>query len=121
MLKSDTNPASAGSPATRTMPKAADRASPDFDEFCAAISKLDFLFTPDTSAVHIASAFNIPVFGLYVKYNTNDMIWSPYKSKFECIITTEPNLNTVSFEDTIAKFKPFFESVLPYEQRNSKL
>jgi ADP-heptose:LPS heptosyltransferase len=96
-------------------------ASPDFDEFCAAISKLDFLFTPDTSAVHIASAFNIPVFGLYVKYNTNDMIWSPYKSKFDCIITTEPNLNTVSFEETIAKFKPFFESVLPYEQRNSIL
>ncbi|HEX3073761.1 MAG TPA: glycosyltransferase family 9 protein, partial [Ignavibacteriales bacterium] len=96
-------------------------ASPDFDEFCAAISKLNFLFTPDTSAVHIASAFNIPVFGLYVKYNTNDMIWSPYKSKFDCIITTEPNLNTVSFEETIAKFKPFFESVLPYEQRNSIL
>lgn len=96
-------------------------ASPDFDEFCAAISKLDFLFTPDTSAVHIASAFNIPVFGLYVKYNTNDMIWSPYKSKFDCIITTEPNLNTVSFEETIDKFKPFFESVLPYEQRNSIL
>lgn len=96
-------------------------ASPDFDEFCAAISKLDFLFTPDTSAVHIASAFNIPVFGLYVKYNTDDMIWSPYKSKFDCIITTEPNLNTVSFEETIDKFKPFFESILPYEQRNSIL
>ncbi len=91
--------------------------SPDFNEFSAMISKLDFLFTPDTSVVHIASAFQIPVFGIYVKYNTNDMIWSPYKSKFGCVITEEPNFDKLEFEETINKLKPFFEEI--YEERNS--
>ncbi|MFA8343339.1 MAG: glycosyltransferase family 9 protein, partial [Rhodothermaceae bacterium] len=49
--------------------------SPSFDIFSAMISRLDFLVTPDTSIIHIASAFEIPLFGLYVKYNTKDIIW----------------------------------------------
>ena len=52
--------------------------SKSFEEFSAAVSGLDILFTPDTSIVHIASVFEIPVFGIYVKYNTEDMIWSPF-------------------------------------------
>ncbi len=81
----------------------------NFNEFSAIIKKLDFLFTPDTSIIHIASAFMKPVFGIYVKYNTNNMIWSPYKSPFECVITEEPNLNNVSFKLVKEKFVPFFE------------
>jgi ADP-heptose:LPS heptosyltransferase len=80
-----------------------------FNDFSAIINKLDFLFTPDTSIIHVASAFMKPVFGIYVKYNTKDMIWSPYKSPFECVITEEPNLNNVSFESVKEKFIPFFE------------
>jgi len=91
--------------------------SPDFNIFSAMISKLDFLFTPDTSVIHIASAFQIPTFGIYVKYNTDDMIWSPYKSKFEAVITYEPNFDNLEFEETIKKLKPFFEEI--YEERNS--
>ncbi|MFC2135953.1 glycosyltransferase family 9 protein [Bacteroidota bacterium] len=44
--------------------------SPSFDEFAAMISKLNFLFTPDTSAVHLASAYHVPVFGIYARYFT---------------------------------------------------
>jgi ADP-heptose:LPS heptosyltransferase len=83
--------------------------SKDFDSFAAGISKLNFLFTPDTSVVHIASMYNIPVFGLYVKYNTQDMIWSPYNTKFDCIVTEEPTLKNVSYEEVINKFIPFLE------------
>lgn len=82
---------------------------PRFDEFAAMIKKLDLLFTPDTSIVHLASAFRIPMFGLYVKYNTKDLIWHPYGSPFEAIITSEPNLENVSFETVNEKFIPFFE------------
>lgn len=82
---------------------------PRFDEFAAMVKKLDLLFTPDTSIVHLASAFRIPMFGLYVKYNTNDLIWHPYGSPFEAIITGEPNLENVSFEIVNEKFVPFFE------------
>jgi ADP-heptose:LPS heptosyltransferase len=80
-----------------------------FNKFSAMIAKLDLLFTPDTSIVHIGSAYKKPVFGLYVKYNTADMIWSPYKSPFDCVITEEPTLKNVTFELVKEKFSPFFE------------
>lgn len=93
--------------------------TPDFNIFAAMISKLNFLFTPDTSIVHLASAYEIPMFGIYVKYNTTNMIWSPFKSKFDCVITEEPNFNNLEFEQAEEKFKTFFEKI--YEQRNSKV
>jgi len=83
--------------------------SKEFDNFAAGISKLNFLFTPDTSVVHIASIYKIPVFGLYVKYNTQDMIWSPYNTEFDCIVTEEPTLKNVSFEEVKNKLIPFLE------------
>lgn len=85
---------------------------PLFDEFAAMVKQLDFLFTPDTSIVHIASAYKIPMFGIYVKYNTDDMIWYPYKSSYEAIITSEPTLENVSFDSVKQKFLPFFEKHL---------
>jgi len=84
--------------------------SPSFDEFAAMISKLDFLFTPDTSIVHLASAFKIPMFGIYVQYNTNDLPWTPYQSRNEIVVTKEPNFINLSFEEVIPKLKPFIES-----------
>ncbi len=84
----------------------------DFGNFAAAIMNLDFLITPDTSVVHIASEKKIPLFGIYVKYNTDDMIWSPYNTAFECIITEEPTLKNISFESVIIKLIPFLEKHL---------
>jgi ADP-heptose:LPS heptosyltransferase len=94
--------------------------NPIFEEFAAMIDSLNLLFTPDTSIVHIASAFKVPVFGLYVKYNTNDKIWSPYKSEFECIITEEPTLHNVTFNSVNHKLIPFFEK-LYYEYSNKNM
>lgn len=94
--------------------------SPSFDVFSAMISKLDFLISPDTSIIHIASAYEIPVFGLYVKYNTKDMIWSPYKSKFDYVVTEEPTLKNVKFEEVKNKLKPFFENVY-YDETNTRM
>lgn len=92
--------------------------SKDFDIFAAGISKLNMLFTPDTSVVHICSKFRIPVFGLYVKYKKNDMIWNPYNSEFEAVITVEPTLENVTFDEVKNKFIPFLEKHLN-AKRNS--
>lgn len=89
----------------------------DFDEFAAMINRVNLLFTPDTSIVHIASAFNVPVFGLYVKYNTDHMVWYPYKSDYEVIITSEPTLENISSEIVKEKFIPFFEKYF-YEYKS---
>ncbi len=91
-----------------------------FDEFAAIISKLDLLFTPDTSAVHLASAFGIPVFGLYVHYNTEDMIWSPYKSEFDCVITKSETLSDIDYHQVIKQLKPFIRKIF-YGEENSRL
>ena len=94
--------------------------SKDFDIFAGGISKLDMLFTPDTSVVHIASMFKIPVFGIYVHYNTDEMVWTPYNTDSESVITREPNLKNVTFEEVKMKFIPFFEKHFN-AQRNSGL
>jgi ADP-heptose:LPS heptosyltransferase len=86
--------------------------SDNFSEFAAVISKLDLLFTPDTAAIHLASAFSVPTFGIFVKYNTQDVIWSPYNTKFDCVITTNNTLSDITFEQVTEKLKPFLESTI---------
>ena len=83
-----------------------------FGIFASAILKLDFLITPDTSIVHIASIKRIPVFGLYVKYNTEDMIWRPYNCDFECVETKEATLKNVALSEVKNKLVPFLENHL---------
>lgn len=86
--------------------------SSNYEEFGAVISELNMLITPDTAAVHIASAYKVPVFGLYVQYNTNDMIWSPYKSDFEYVLTKEPTLKQMNFEKVANELKPFLKKYI---------
>lgn len=83
-----------------------------FGIFASAIMQMNFIITPDTSVVHLASIKKIPLFGLYVKYNTNDMIWSPYNTDFEFVITEEPTLKNISFEEVKNKLVPFLEKHL---------
>ncbi len=90
----------------------------NFDEFAAMISKLNLLFTPDTSAVHLASAFGVPVFGLYVHYDTEDMIWSPFNTEFDYVLTKEPALSNISYHIVIKKLNQFIKRVFN-ESRNT--
>lgn len=88
-----------------------------FTRISALVSKLDFLFTPDTSIVHLASIYKVPVFGLYVKYKTSDIIWYSYKSEHEEYITEEENFDNLNFDLIENKFVKFFEKILN-EKRN---
>lgn len=83
-----------------------------FSRISALVSKLSLLFTPDTSIVHLASIYSIPVFGLYVKYKTNDIIWYAYKSKHDEVITLEENFENLTFEQIENQFKQFFEKII---------
>ncbi len=83
--------------------------SPAFDDFASIMSKLNLLFTPDTAAIHLASIKRLPVFGIYVQYKTENLIWSPLNSDFEYIKTREATLKNVAFSKVIEKFKPFLE------------
>ncbi|MEJ2616993.1 MAG: glycosyltransferase family 9 protein, partial [Ignavibacteriaceae bacterium] len=92
--------------------------SEDFDEFAAVISNLNLLFTPDTAAVHLAAAFHIPVYGIYV-HDTDDMIWSPYGVEFGCVTTKESNLKNVDFNEVKNKFGNFLEKQLSEKSANA--
>ncbi|MBE2279881.1 MAG: glycosyltransferase family 9 protein [Ignavibacteriaceae bacterium] len=90
-------------------------AEPTFGGLAEIISRVNLVFTPDTSVVHLASAFNIPVFGIYVHYNTSDMIWSPYNTEFDCVITKEPTLHNMDYNEVEQKFIKFLNQRLKNE------
>jgi ADP-heptose:LPS heptosyltransferase len=92
----------------------------DFDKLAALISKLDLLITPDTSAVHLASAYGTPVFGLYVHNNPDDIIWSPYRTDFEYAATTEETLASIKYEDAEGKLKGFLEKRISISRRDAE-
>jgi len=94
--------------------------SNSFDEFAAIIKNLDLLFTPDTSVVHLASAFEVPMFGIYVKYKTTEMEWYPYRSEYEIVITHKPNFNNLDFNLVTDKFMKFLTRHLKNE-KNTRL
>jgi ADP-heptose:LPS heptosyltransferase len=66
-----------------------------FDQFAAIIKKLHFLISPDTSAIHLASAFHIPCVVLYVQSDKSLRIWEPYGTDFETIVTDKNDLSTI--------------------------
>ena len=88
-------------------------ALPDFDLLTAYIAEADILFTPDTSAVHLASISRTPVFGLYVHYNTTDIPWFPYRSDFDHVLTRAPGLTEISFESVKEPFTKFIKKYMP--------
>ncbi len=67
-----------------------------FDQFAAFVGKLSLLITPDTSAVHLASAFNIPSVVLYVQSNKELRIWEPYHTPCETLVTDVDDLSTIA-------------------------
>lgn len=94
--------------------------TPDFGEFCAMLKKINLLFSPDTATVHLASIYSVPVFGLYVKYDTEDLIWYPYNTRYDAIVTKEPTLKYVPWETVIKKFETFLNNEVKFYE-DSKL
>ncbi|HEY4611727.1 MAG TPA: glycosyltransferase family 9 protein [Bacteroidota bacterium] len=67
-----------------------------FDRFAALIQRTGLLITPDTSAVHLAAAFQIPSVVLYVQSNKELRIWEPYHTPTESLIADVDDLTTIS-------------------------
>jgi ADP-heptose:LPS heptosyltransferase len=66
-----------------------------FDEFAAIVKKMDFIITPDTATVHLASAFKIPSVVLYMQTSDDIDIWTPYNADTEPVITNTNNLGNI--------------------------
>ncbi len=84
--------------------------SPSFEVFAAVISQMTVLFSPDTSAVHVAAAYQIPVFGLYVAERVGHLNWHPYGSRYEWIITPDA-VSDIPFEQAWEHFSQFLAAL----------
>ena len=82
--------------------------SPSFEEFAAVISQMTVLFSPDTAAVHVAAAYHIPVFGLYVEEAPGHLNWFPYGSRYDWIIRPH-TIRDIPFEEVWEQFERFLD------------
>lgn len=64
---------------------------PSFREFSNAIGRCDMFLTPDTSAVHVAAAWNVPSLVLFAQDDRKLMPWYPYATRcWSCIAHNAP-------------------------------
>jgi len=60
----------------------------DFEEFVSMVSTCDYIISPDTSVVHLASAFKIPIVAMYTFADPKfGMPWFPYGVKYRAVIS----------------------------------
>ena len=91
---------------TRAIPPAHVFCSASFEDFAAVLAQMAVLFTPDTAAVHVAAAYGIPVFGLYVAERAGHLNWYPYGSRYDWLVTPHA-VRDISYADVWAGFGCF--------------
>lgn len=82
-----------------------------FQHFASKIKNSDLLITPDTSAVHIASAFQIPVIALYPNVNWNFVSFAPYKTKYRAIRSSSEEINNISVQKIYETFENLIQEL----------
>lgn len=79
--------------------------------FAAYIKSADMLITPDTSAVHLASAFGIPTLALYPNPEWNYVSWLPYHIAYRSIKSSTENINDIPVQEVFIKFKSLINEI----------
>jgi len=74
-------------------------------QFASYIKIADILITPDTSAVHIASALGIPTIAMYPKYDSNFVSWQPYKIPYRSIKSVTDSIKQISIIEVFEAFQ----------------
>jgi ADP-heptose:LPS heptosyltransferase len=60
-----------------------------FHEFAALLREFDLLLSPDTSVIHLAAAWKIPLVGLFPEPPGTPCLWVPYRSPYR--VATSPD------------------------------
>lgn len=81
---------------------------PSFELTLKVLQSSDFCFTPDTSVIHILSALNKPVLGVYFDDQKNFSQWSPLSDIQEIVYvkksknkSVKTSLNNIDFDEVI--------------------
>lgn len=76
------------------------------------MQRCTFLITPDTSAVHLAAAFGVPLVVLYVQSNKGLRVWDPYGVEYESIVADVDDLKVIPAERVFKAFCALHNRVL---------
>jgi ADP-heptose:LPS heptosyltransferase len=82
-------------------------------DFAACISKCDCLISPDTSSVHLASAYHIPTLAMYEVHDKNKygMPWLPYKVAYRSIENPGP-ISEIDIEKVSSAFDELWNEII---------
>jgi ADP-heptose:LPS heptosyltransferase len=78
-----------------------------FHEFAVLLHECDVIFTPDTSVVHLAAAWQKPAITLFSTADraSTGMPWVPYRSPYIALETTDTFVSKIPVKDVISAFK----------------
>jgi len=75
-------------------------ATPSIRDAFALVATADFLFTPDTSIAHAASAFQVPCVAMYIRGTAEQ--WGVYETPGESVEHPDMTLRTLSLDRMLA-------------------
>jgi ADP-heptose:LPS heptosyltransferase len=76
----------------------------------AIIKRLNILITPDTSLVHIARSFKVPVVGFYSRFMKNFMLWRPFDQEVGAVVSgNDDNIHDITVEQVTTTFNKLIE------------
>jgi len=88
-------------------------------EVSSLIKRLDLLISPDTSLVHIARSFKVPVIGLYPEYKKVYLQWLPYGQPEGLVLSYGgDNIFNISVKDVYDKFREMVKKKAPATERS---
>jgi ADP-heptose:LPS heptosyltransferase len=83
----------------------------DFDKFAALVSKVNFVFTPNSFVLQLSAVFKKPVFCLFEQNSDNELIQVPYRSDFDFILSENNDLSDLHFGKVLNAFIPYFDFI----------
>jgi ADP-heptose:LPS heptosyltransferase len=85
----------------------------DFKQLAAVCARANLIISPDTSLVHVASALDRPVLGIFQDDGVKVTEWGPRSSRFETVIAPDRNsISGFSIEEVVMKAQRLLEPAL---------
>ena len=83
-------------------------------EVSAILSRLDLLISPDTSLVHIARSFRVPVVGLYSRFMKNFLLWKPFGQEVGAVVSgNDGNIHDITVDQVFDAYVKIIGSRSP--------
>lgn len=91
--------------------------STDILDVCAVIQQCRMIISPDTSHVHIASAFKKPVVAFYSEMTTYIGEWMPFKVPFRALVSPDKQpIEAISHEESLRNIDELWNEISSHSQ-----